>query len=354
VKLGLIARADNSGLGVQTWEFARHLQPAKTLVIDVGDLRDDTTHCNKATYRQRYNGATFHRGWTPGRQVLRQFLRGLDVVFTAETPYNMELFHLARTMNVRTVLQYNFEFLPHLNDPSLPKPDVFAGPTQWRWGEVPFDNKTLLPVPIALDRFGKSRVSVTSGTRHFLHIVGRPAVFDRNGTPDLLQALRHVTSNIRLTLKCQDRDYLNKMVAGACIPPNVDVTVDSGDVENYWDLYREGDVFLMPRKYGGLCLPAQEALGAGMPVVMTDIDPNNTWLPSEWLVPGRLVAQFHAMNRVDVYAPAAVELAAKIDLFAQDEEFFAAAKVKASELAQGLGWDALKPEYAKALAGTSQ
>lgn len=349
MKLGLIARADNSGLGVQTWEFARHMQPEKTLVIDVGHLYNDTTHANKATYCDRYQRATFNKGWTPDRRALRQFLAGLDVVFTAETPYNMELFHIARTMRVRTVLQYNLEFLPHLNDPSLPLPDVFAAPTQWRWGEVGFDNKTILPVPIALDRF-PPRTS-DPGPRHFLHVVGRPAIFDRNGTPDLLQALRHVTSNIRLTLKCQDRDYLQRMVADAHMPRNVDVIVDSGDVENYWDLYRDGDVFLMPRKYGGLCLPVQEAIGAGMPVVMTDVDPNNTWLPSEWLVSAHHVAQFHAMNRVDVYAPAAQELAALIDRFASDDEFFAAAKVKAGELAQGLSWETLKPEYERVLAG---
>ena len=34
MKIGLIARADRTGLAVQTWEFWRNMQPYKTLVIN--------------------------------------------------------------------------------------------------------------------------------------------------------------------------------------------------------------------------------------------------------------------------------------------------------------------------------
>ena len=353
MRIGLIARADNTGLGVQTWEFYRHMQPDKILVIDVGHLHNYTDHCNKKTFRDRYPNAMYYRDWTPTTQLLTTFLRGLDVVFTAETPYSMELFSLAREMGVRTVLQYNFEFLPHIrHQPAAPKPDVFAAPSMWRWDEVPFDNKVFLPVPIASDRFeyaNRRLQADKSHTRHFLHIVGRPCVFDRNGTPDVLGALRHVKSDIRLTIKCQDTSYLRQTRNSAHVPPNVELIIDHSDVPNYWDNYSDGDVMILPRRYGGLCLPANEALGAGMPVIMTDIEPNNVWLPPEWLVPATKVSEFMVMNMIDVYHADHVALAAKIDQFASDDSFYAAAAERAGVLAKELSWDNLRPEYERVL-----
>ena len=141
-RIGLIARADNSGLGVQTAEFARHMQPNKTLVIDVSHLQNATDHCNKATYLDRYSAATVYRGWTPDPHLLTQFLRELDVVFSAETFYSDSFVSLAQRMGVRTVLQPNWEFMPL----HKPQPDMLAVPSLWHWDEYPA-NKTYLPVP---------------------------------------------------------------------------------------------------------------------------------------------------------------------------------------------------------------
>lgn len=322
------------------------MQPDKTLVIDVGHLHDETLHCNKATYRDRYANASYYADWSPPSELFARFLRGLDVVFTAETFYSDEFVALARDMGVRTVQQANFEFLPYITR-DLPKPDILAMPSRWRWDEIP-EPKTHLPVPIALDRF-TPRIS-NPGPRHFLHVVGRPAICDRNGTPDVLTALHHVKSDIKLTVRCQDRDYLASMMNGVIVPPNVELTLDSGDVRDYWDNYTDGDVLILPRRYGGLCLPANEALGAGMPVIMTDIDPNNTWIPGDWLVPARQTGSFHAMNRVDVFEARREDVAAKIDQFS-DDEFFDTARIKAGELAKQYSWDNLKPEYEKVLRG---
>lgn len=362
MRIGLIARADNSGLGIQCLEFARHLRPVKTLVIDVGHLHNNTTDCNKATHLNRYSAATISKGWEPSEQLLARWLEGLDVVYSAETFYSNEFPELAQLMGVRTVLHYNHEFLAHLDNPHLPEPDVFAAPSMWRYEEVPFTNKEFLPVPIALDRFGDRTLvgyprqgdaarCPNKGPRNFLHIVGRPAIFDRNGTPDVLAALPHVKSQIRLTLKCQDRDYLHTLMRAHGIPSNVELVCDSSDTENYWDNYRTGDVMVLPRRYGGLCLPANEALGSGMPVVMTDIDPNNTWLPAEWLVPASKTAEFHAANRVEVFRADPIALAQKIDQFATDDDFYLAAQKRASELATEYSWDTLLPRYEKVLSG---
>ena len=49
MKLGLIARADNGGLGTLSWEFARHLKPHKVLLVENGIYQ---------TFPERYNDFT--------------------------------------------------------------------------------------------------------------------------------------------------------------------------------------------------------------------------------------------------------------------------------------------------------
>jgi glycosyltransferase involved in cell wall biosynthesis len=241
------------------------------------------------------------------------------------------------------VVQPNFEFFPWLRNPRWPQPDLFAFPSLWRYDEVPFENKTYLPVPIATERFTPSQKPASAPT-DFLHIIGKPAAHDRNGTHDLLTALRYVRSTIKLTIKCQFPDY----VKDAEVPPNVNLHIDTAHTHHYWDNYRGYDVLVMPRRYGGLCLPVNEALGAGMPVIMPDIDPNNKWLPDAWLVPAFKAGEFMAKNMVDVYETDPEALAAKIDQFT-DPDFYRWHQMKAVDLAGELSWEALTPRYLEVL-----
>lgn len=357
MRLGLVARADASGLGVQTHELYRHLNPASTLVIDVGHLYDTTEHSNKRTDLSRYPGALVCKGWEPSRALLEQFLDGVDVVLTCETPYSFDLYTLARQRGIRTVCQYNYEFLPHIARRDLPMPDLLAAPSLWHWNDTPLANKIHLPVPIARDRFARHTIDrnrwqgdaarcPNKGPLNVLHVVGRPAHMDRNGTPDLIDALKFVKSHVHVKFRCQHSEYLSGFYWD--LPANVTVTIDASDAPNYWGLYSNEDIMVMPRRFGGLCLPINEALGAGMPVIMPNIDPNNTWLPSEWLVPASKIDEFWAMNRVDVYQADARALAAKIDQFAEPS-FLDTARIKADQLAHEYSWETLKKRYLEVL-----
>lgn len=350
MKLGLIARADNSGLGIQSWEFARHMQPDRTLIIDVSHLADAGLHCNKRTFTDRYPGATSFKGWIPPMSVLRDFLQGLDTVFVAETPYNYALFSIAKAMGVRSVLQYNWEFLDYLRNQDLPKPSLFAAPSTWHYRDLPYRDKVMLPVPIATDRFTPREHGATAA--HFVHIVGRPALHDRNGTASLLCALRHVTATVTVTMRCQQPGYVCGLIHKHHIhtPDNVTLIDDCTPVDNYWDNYTTGDVLIMPRRFGGLCLPMNEALGAGMPVIAPGIEPNK-WLPSRWLVPARREGSFTSRSQIDLYGTIERALAAKIDEFATNATLFGDALESAHKLADELSWAALKPEYDRILAG---
>jgi glycosyltransferase involved in cell wall biosynthesis len=340
MRIGLIARAENTGLGIQTWEFARHMHPAKTLVVDL------TAGTNRRLYPDRFPGAKIIQG-IPGRRHLEEFVDALDIVFTAETPYNYDLFTVARAAGAKTVLQYNFEFLDYLTRRDLPRPDLLAAPSPWRYDEVtaalPGQRTALLPVPVA-DRIWPP-THYSSRAIDILHIVGRPAIHDRNGTADLIAALAFVRSEISVTIRCQDPSYVPRLLAGRRIPDHVHVVVETDDIDYYWHAYGAHDVLVLPRRFGGLCLPAQEALASGLPVVMPDISPNDTLLPPDWLVPGRRTGQFRARTTIDLHTVDHQALAATIDRFASDREFFRTAQGIARSTAEQMSWNALKPTY---------
>jgi hypothetical protein len=343
VKLGLIARPDNSGLGIQTWELHRHLSPDKTLVIDLSGIADKDDHCNKHAYLERFPGAIVHQGLAPPPDVVEEFLDDLDVVFTAETFYSHDLLHRARHHGIKTILQYNYEFL-HLT--AHPQPTLFAAPSLWHYFNTPLKNKVHLPVPIATDRFTPNP-DPPATARTFLHPVGRPAIHDRNGTEDLIDALPLVRSDITVIFRCQRPGYVQGLLRDRDFPANVDVRVDDSAPRDYWRSYENIDAVILPRRYGGLCLPANEAIGAHVPILMPDIDPNNRWLPSEWLVPSRQMSEFQAVNPVIVYHTPPTTLALYIDNLAMSSDAYSHALRQARLLAKACSWEALLPQYQK-------
>jgi len=331
MRLGLIARADNRGLGQQTWAVQRNLHPAKTMVVDCDSAQPLDLHL------ERFPNAYIVRG-LPSAYEYQHFVDGLDAVYTAETGYG-DLWTHANKAGVKTVLHANYEFLDPRDQPS-----VWAAPSPWHLDRFPAGAQHL-PVPIELDRFPVTEKPLRAS--RFLHVVGRPAIHDRNGTLDLLQALQHVTATITMTVTCQLPGYVGSLIHDHNIhtPDNVTLILDSVDRDFYWTAYYHQDALILPRRFGGLCLPANEAIGAGIPVIMPDIDPNNTWLPAEWLTESMLAGDFRAKQHIFWYRTDPRVLAAKIDQLALDNDFYVRACAKAHVLRQQLSWETLTPRY---------
>ena len=264
MKIGLVARADSTGLGVQTMEFFHHMSVKKVLILDLCNFGDK----NLVLFPERFlneNGTLSGRVFQgiPDSEVLDWFLEDLDVVYTAETPYNYELFRKAEERGVKTILHMNPEFNYYHFNQVAPRPSAIALPTHWKKDEVSLSTH-VLPVPVAAERFTDRGSEEREGKIvHFLHVVGHPAIHDRNGTRDLIAALSHVTQPMTITFTCQKKDYvwdLMKEVAGLSgildFPNDVVVINDPVTYENYWDIYSsaEFDALVMPRRYGGLCL----------------------------------------------------------------------------------------------------
>lgn len=334
MKVGVIARAEDRGLGIQTWEAARHLDPERVLVVDVDNPERFPLHLDRfpgaTVARLTYDGRSTH--WLP-EGLVRDWLAGLDVVFSCETLYDWRLAEWARDAGAATVVQLNPEFFVHHRE-ELPAPTVWWNPTTWRMDRLPAGTRHV-PVPVALDRFASSEVEKPEqGQLRALHVVGRPAMGDRNGTELLSKAMRRVTG-VALTVTSQ-----RETVHGAAVV---------GNVPDYWRLYDDQDVLVMPRRYGGLCLPAQEAAAAGLAVVMPACPPNDTmWpiVPVQWQYRGEVMVPAGSIPLAETNAR---DLAIVLGRLAAEPEELAAARKAARAWAEEHSWEALLPLYREEL-----
>lgn len=353
MKLGLIARADNTGLGAQTWEFYRHMKPDKTLVVDISSLN------HNPQFPERYPDGIFVRGF-PTKGEIDEFLEGLDVVFIAESPYNYYLYDAAKKRGVKTAVQYNYEFFDWYSFPYFPTPDMLIAPSLWHFQEVQefADQRGIkhiyLHCPVNRDLLPYRKIEQA---KTFVHPVGKPAAHDRNGTMILLYSLVHVKSDITVKIKTLNERFVASAFEGDLndflnnvLPKNVNLIIDATDQPNYWEHYSEGDVMVLPRRYGGNCLPLNEGLSVGMPVIMTDLSPNNQFLPKSWLVPAPKIAEFKPRMVIDIHYAEPWELAQKIDEFAsmKPTEMYRE-NIKANHLAQSISWEEMAPKYRAAL-----
>lgn len=309
MRIGLIARSDRTGLGNQTRNLARLLNPSKVLLIDSSYFNSNTQHPEiYSSYRTQ-----LVNGFMNEAQAMN-FMEDLDVVITCEIFYNSRFVDIARQMGVKTINQFNWEFADYLRDPYLTLPTTLVSPSKWNleaaknlWGD---ERVQYLPTPVFTDDFSKVRETNLNrnGTPRFLHIMGRQAVNDRNGTMDLLQALRYSNQDFELVIKAQVGDISQTI-------QDYRVTLDTSSPENEVDLYDNFDAMILPRRYAGQCLPMTEALCAGLPVIMTDISPNNTILPQEWLIRAEPAGSFMTRTMIEMFTVNHQDLGERIDFF---------------------------------------
>lgn len=338
IKLGLIVRADNTGLGVQTYNYYKYLKPYRTMVIDISELNGNQQ------FPDRYPDAWRTTKGFPKYKDCNAFLDGLDAVLTVEIPYNYYLFERARELGIKTYLQYNWEFLDYLQR-ELPYPDFLLAPSRWNLAGAQALPCKVIQIPVPVDTEVIKPRSITKA-KTFVHIVGKPATHDRNGTDTLLNAIKYIQSDITLQFRCQDDRYID-YIKNVANTGSTNVKIEfKGEIENYYDAFNEGDVLVMPRKFGGLCLPMQEALAAGMPVIMTEMSPNYFVLPTSWLVRARYKTTFMTRTEIDVYEADEKQLAQKIDEFASmSEPVMENASTIAKRIAEGISWKTLLPVY---------
>jgi len=337
----VIARSEHRGLGYQSRAVVEHMDPVSVLHVDMGVLA---------------RGFDPHPGWYPDAatvgfdghrfddvDVVQDFVRSVDIIYTAETPYDWRLCGWCRTAGAGLVVHTNPELHRLVVDRDGEEPSVWWNPTGWHmdllrqpdWTQAPVVE---VPMPVDTDRFRP--VKQPSGRPTFLHVQGHPAAGDRNGTSTIARALRRVAAQQRWIIRSQNP-------AGVQLPAGVtgDVTI-AGPVDDPAGLYVDADVLVMPRRYGGLSLPVHEAMACGLAVVMPDCPPNRRWpiIPMLAEHPG-------VINRrgIVAWSPNFVDLAAVCDRLDGSPDLVAGAQAWSLAWAAKNSWQALKPVWQAAL-----
>ena len=345
MKIGIIARSDNTGLGNQTMELVKMLNPDKIMLIDSSKFNSNKQHPERYS---GYNYITTKMGFASSEEV-RELVREVDVIISCETFYNNRLAMYARKRGVKTVLQYNYEFLDNLSNPDAPLPDVLLAPSVWNLEDVEdrFGRLAVvehLPPPTDPTIFAKAKNNNLKRHKKLLHIAGKVADKDRNGTESVIEMMKHSTADFTLDIKTQS-----------------DIKIDFDDdrikiikdnVEDHADMYSGYDAMVLPRRYAGLCLPMNEALMSGLPVFMTDVSPNNHVLPAEWLVKSSKIDTLMTRTMLNVYSADPKELAKIVDNYMSSEDL-AEDKKSAYEIGHNnFATDVLRDKYNKVLSRT--
>lgn len=339
IRWGLIARADDRGLGILTWEVARHLHPDRVLIVREpgAEARGFLPHLDR--FPDGGDPVTYRDGALPEGPV-REWLDGLEAVYSAETFYDDRLATWADEAGAVPVVHV----MPELFRPGLP-PSVRWIPTPWRADLL--EPARLVPIPVATERFPAP--PALGDPLRVLHVAGHPAKGDRNGTTLFLQAVRLLRqpAHVRVTVQGDRVPHPGR------IPRHVEFEVISGGVEHYWDLYADADVLVLPRRYGGLSLPVQEAMAAGLAVVLPDCEPNRWW-PAVHVPSGPRGSIETAAGTIRLQRADPRDLARAIDRLAADSSALEDARAGSLGWAARHSWDALAPVWERELTAAAR
>jgi glycosyltransferase involved in cell wall biosynthesis len=300
--IGMIVRMDKSGLGIQTKRLARMMNPDRLMVIDSTRFNQSQQH---PQWYEDYNSITID-GFPTNQEVV-SFLKGLDTVISCELFYKDDFTQIAKTLGVKTVLIYNYEFFDWFRaDFRYLLPDVLIQPSLWEYNNMNLTHTSIyLPTPLFDDEFKEVRErNMARSGRNYLFINGKTAVEDRNGLQTLYRALELSKGDFTITIKSQSD-----------IPKHPDprIIYDFSNPENVADLYDGYDLMILPRRFAGQALAMTEALYCGIPVVMNNRDPENKILPKEWLIDCEKTGELMTRILIDVYSGDPKHLAQKLD-----------------------------------------
>lgn len=324
----MIARVDAGGLANLSLDWWKNM-PEITKCLTI---LSDSPHQNVTRFPEQIICENF-----PTIEQIDLFLKDIDVVIGFETPYNWNVFSMAKERGIKTVLIPMYEWTeenPPIHPdlylcPSLMERDIYKYyPTKSEYIQNPIDRKVF--------KFKQREKAHT-----FIFNNGHGGVGGRNGIVALLSAIPLVKSDVKFIIHSQ-----------VAIPEIKDkrVEVRLGDAKDRTELFKDGDIMIYPKMFGALSLPIWEALSCGMPVLTTDLYPFNVMLPKEWFFPSEAKKQIQTTpeNRIiDMNFVNPQAIADAIDKWANKD--ISEESKKADMIANTFAWDNVKPIIIKTL-----
>ena len=328
----LIARADRGGIASQSLNIATQCEPRRVLIVDL-----DSGGRGKSI-PSLYDFVPESRvcAGYPRHEDMEWLCAGMASLFSIEGIYGEPAREVLASTGTRLVLQANPElFVPEdLRDTNL----TVVAPTDWRLELL--GDAEVLPVPVDSRLAPEERAP---GPVRVAHMTGN-AMLDRNGTLCFLRALR-LLPEVGMEVLVANQMLTSRTVRDNRVKrwPEVDTYLDR------WASPRP-DILIQPRRYGGLCLPAQEAAACGIPTIMPDLAPQSSWpLPLFAAEAGR---EFPMKGGKFLVAEPDLDwLAAVLRALVEDEAVRAAWGEKALGWAESLSWERWRTRYLALLCG---
>lgn len=341
--LGLVARADQRGIGIMTAEFYKAMHPDKVLVVSHGQWPQNFEQYGNGNYAAVVD--LNMKDLSLDEQTCRDFLEGLDVVYCVETLYDWRFKQWAEDAGCRVVIHGMPElYATEDHARGRPQPDLWLWPTPWLVDDGVLPVGKVLPVP-CIERPNVA-ADPDDDCLYVVHSEGVRAAADRNGTLEFMEALRYVNERVHATIYTQDPNGLPRELP--TYRKNISLDVRAGGVDDRWKMYENQHVLVLPRKYGGLCLPALEAQACAVSVVLPDVPPNDIW-------PGQRIATQGTQGHRAPYGfvPSAIvsarQVATVIDRLAVHRWGLGDDMRHAYGWANANCWDRWLPDYQKVL-----
>lgn len=323
IRVGMVVRADITGLGNQSQDWVMQLPIAKTLVVWTP---------YKEAFPQIYGklDSRICEAGFPSVGDIEWLLKDIDVLICLETPYNWSLISEAKKKGVKTIINPNYEWLPR----DIPEqPDLWLCTNRLNYDFIETENKVYIPQPINREVF---QFKKRKKARVFLFNNGNGGAHGRNGLKEFLEAINFVKSDVKFIIHSQ-----------IPIETIYDKRIELHEGEpNIQEIWKEGDVFVHLRKFGAMSLPMNEAMSLGMPIIGINRNPENTYLPTELLIEPE--GKYPMRCREDVIEIEACsysskKIAEKIDEIANTD--ISAYSEKMNELADKWDWEKLRNLY---------
>ncbi|MEA3339038.1 MAG: glycosyltransferase family 4 protein [Chloroflexota bacterium] len=309
LKLGIIAYANNSGLGTIAANFRKHLSLDSQLVI---------RHPIKGTYDIDISHTFGDIDATEDQ--LNEYLDTCkpDVVIIVETPFNFNFFKIMHDRGIKVVLIPMIDsisvekFIPYEKYIDLVINVTEAGQKiyeeQWQGCNI---NGIRLPYPIDTDYFCPPENTVPEFI--FAHSEGAGGAGFRKST-DLVQTayqqLYYKYKKISISLTSQRSEQIHSQLKD----PVGLTTITSHELPEAVDLYHRGKIYVCPSRREGLGLPILEAMACGLPVITTDAPPMNSWFSKDYSLLVKVQTQTDLpYGDIPMYTPNVFDLMQKME-----------------------------------------
>lgn len=334
-RLGIVTRTDAGGLSAQGQQMVDLLNPDKVVCVDAGSAGRGPSQPPEAVLAHPDRAIQVTVGGDGLRQAV-DWLRGCEAVWTPEGFPWLGMARKATGRGMALRCHANPElFLWSRSDEGV----SFALPTVWeqeRMGLPVVPHPTPVGDPL-FDQLAAVNAAKTGPVERVLHVAA-PAMLDRNGTQVVLDACR-AYAGAPFTLVVAGSGLTGRHAFD--LPESIGrVTIERlPEQTDRHAMYADADMLVLPRRYGGLCLVAYEAAAAGLPVVMPDLSPQDSWsgVVTFPTLPAHHVESMRG-GRFQVHEPDPQALATHLAAYTAHPTLVMDLRAQARQWAESLSW----------------